>query len=176
QTLTPDAPIILGNGHTVTAGDILANPAQYNGKHCRDPQDPFNDNGNDSQGLIYAHEKGCRIFSLAHGGRTFRIAAEAPQEAQQAAPETLALALEPDTRDIISACYRHRATATANGLEAAASEVGATLDYAAQVWLNHIKHNAQPLHSDARPTQTFDLFADVAGLFSASRKSLFTLA
>ncbi|MGQ7254879.1 hypothetical protein [Vreelandella titanicae] len=176
QMLTPDAPIILGNGHTITAGDILANPGQYNGRHCRDPQDPFNDNGNDSQGLIFADEKGCRIFSLAHGGRTFRITAEAPQEAQQAPPETLVLAPEPDTRDIISACYRHRATATANGLEAAASEVGATLDYAVQVWMNHIKHNAQPLHSDARPTQAFDRFADVAGLFSANRESLFTLA
>ena len=176
QTLTPDAPIILGNGQTVTAGDILANPAQYNGKHCRDPQDPFNDNGNDSQGLIFADEKGCRIFSLAHGGRTFRIVAEAPQEAQQAAPEMLALAPEPDTRDIISACYRHRATATANGLEAAASEVGATLDYAVQVWMNHIKRNAQPLHGDAQPTQTFDRFTDVADVFSASRESLFTLA
>lgn len=176
QMLTPDAPIILGSGQTITAADILANPALYNGQHCRDPQDPFNDNGNDSQGLIFADEKGCRIFSLAHGGRTFRITSEAPQEAQQAAPETLALAPEPDTRDIISACYRHRATATANGLESAASEVGATLDYAVQVWMNHIKHNAQPLHSDARPTQTLDHFADVADVFSASRESLFTLA
>lgn len=171
QTLTPDAPIILGNGHTITAAEILANPTQYNGTHCRDPQDPFNENGNDSQGLIYADDKGCRIFSLAHGGRTFRIAAESPQEARQAAPETLALVPEPDTRDIISACYRHAVEALPGGFEAVAAEMGITVSATRNTWRTHLAKRYRDLHSAAPANASFNSLQAIAAYLQGSERS-----
>ena len=172
QTLTPDTPIILRNGQQITAADILANPATYNGQHCYDPQDPHNDNANDSQGVIYADAKGCRVWSLAHGGRLFRIAEQAPD----APADVVALPPEPNRADVVSACYRHRASAVAGGLEAAADEVGATLDYAATCWHDHLAEQARPLHTATRPTQTFNTFEELAAHADATGESLFTLA
>lgn len=176
QMLTPDTTIILGNGNIITAADIVATPALYNGQQCRDPQDPFNSSASDSQGMIFADDRGCRIFSFAHGGRTFRLVDEVPQKALQACKTTLAFAWEPDTRDITRACYQHRALVTDNGLVSAAEEVGATLEYAEQVWKNHLQDKIRPLHSDAMPTQTFSKFSDIVNLFKSLRESLLVLA
>lgn len=176
QTLTPDARLILRDGRTITAGDVLADPGRFDGAHCRDPMDPHNDNANDTQARIYADAQGCRVWSLAHGGRLFRIAPEVPQEAMQAAPDVLALAPEPARDEVIGACYRHGATAKAEGMVAAAAEVGASLPFARKVWLDHLARQSQPLHTTQAPEATFGHFEEVANEFTATPRSLFTLA
>lgn len=172
QSLTPDARIILARGECITAAEILADPARFNGAKCFDPSDPDNGSANESQAVIYADAQGCRVWSFAHGGRLFRIE-ETPQDVP---PEVVALPPEPARRDVVSACYRHRAAAVMGGLEAAAEEVGASLEFARVAWFGHLREQAAPLHAAAQPSETFDTFEEVADRFDVTGESLFTLA
>lgn len=169
-TLTPDAPIILEDGRTVTAGDILANPTAYSGQRCYDPQDPTDINASATQGRIYADAQGVRVFSFAHGGRTFKVLPEAPQEALQAAPDVLALAPEPSPGEIVSVCYRHAVEAKPDGFAAAADELGTTEAKARQTWRKHLAGRYHELHSAAPASTTVSTLAG-AGAYLASGAS-----
>lgn len=158
QTLTPDARLILRDGRTITAGDVLDSPASFDGAHCRDPMDPFNDNANDTQARIYADAQGCRVWSLAHGGRLFRIVHEAPQEVREAARDVVALAPEPARGEVIGACYRHGAEAKPDAFEAVADELSTTPEKARATWREHLARRYRDLHHAAPASLVLDDF------------------
>lgn len=172
QTLTPDARLILRDGRTITAGDVLADPGRFDGAHCRDPMDPHNDNANDTQARIYADAQGCRVWSLAHGGRLFRIAPEVPQEAMQAAPDVLALAPEPARDEVIGACYRHGDEAKAGAFEAVAEELGTTPEKVQTAWRGHLARRYRDLHSAAPASLTLDSLEAVGAHLATGASAL----
>lgn len=166
--LCGDAVLYFSDGSTACASDILGNVSTYAGKRLADPLEPGYAGGDNRIAMVT--DSGA-IYSHAHGGRLFRIV-EAPQEAPEG---VVALDPEPDTRDIVAACYRARASAVQGGVEVAADEVGASRAYAASVWNRHLAEQASPLHAATQPVETFDTFNEVANAFSAGQ-SLFTLA
>lgn len=166
-TLTPDAPIILESGQAIAAADILANPSAYNGQRCYDPQDPHDINASSTQARIYADDKGVRVWSFAHGGRTFKVLPEPPEEARQAPEDVLALAPEPNAGEVIGACYRHAVEAKDGGGAIAAAELGISEDKARDTWRNHLAGRYVDFHS-AAPATTQVASLDDAGVYLSS--------
>ena len=56
----------------VSVSDILDAPRKYHGMQCLDPAEPGYRNGQ-ATGIIYSDSDNPNIFSLAHGGRVFRM-------------------------------------------------------------------------------------------------------
>lgn len=71
--LPPDFVLHCQGGGTTTAGDILANPAAWEGKRFGDPRDPAY--GNDDRIAVF---RGGKIYSHAHGGCTHTLLPKAP--------------------------------------------------------------------------------------------------
>lgn len=64
-----DWPIELASGETVTVADILADPARFHGRPCRDPIEP--EYGSRSVAKVYSRQPKPVIRTHAHGGREF---------------------------------------------------------------------------------------------------------
>jgi|26BtaG_2_1085354.scaffolds.fasta_scaffold02045_4 hypothetical protein len=70
--LTGDYVIQLDNGDAVTVGEVLDNPAKYHGAITKDPLEPEYD-GSRSVGKLYLYDGRPNLYSMAHGGRAFRL-------------------------------------------------------------------------------------------------------
>lgn len=73
RELRHDAVILLDDGRAVTVGEILDDPAGFDGKTCADPIEPEYGGGR-NKAVIYADRRPYRIHSLAHGGIDYRLA------------------------------------------------------------------------------------------------------
>lgn len=62
----------------VSVGHILADPKRYHAKQCLDPAEPGY-RGTQPTGIIYSDSDRPNIYSLAHGGRVFRLIDESEQ-------------------------------------------------------------------------------------------------
>lgn len=166
--LCGDAVLHFSDGSTACASDILGNVSTYAGKRLADPLEPGYAGGDNRIAMVT--DSGA-IYSHAHGGRLFRIV-EAPQEAPEG---VVALDPEPDTRDIVAACYRLRAFSKGDGLNAVCEATGATQECAERVFLQHLKEKALPLHR-AGTAKRVGTFGDARGEISKGDSTLILAA
>lgn len=71
-TLAGDFIIYLDDGSAVSIGEILDHPAQYHRVKTKDPIEPDYD-GNRTVGILYLFDGSPRLFSQAHGGKSYRL-------------------------------------------------------------------------------------------------------
>jgi hypothetical protein len=71
QELQGDWPVVLSDGKTVMAKEILADLTKWHGTTCRDPLEP--DYGSRTVAKIYSDQDQPCIFSQAHGGQVFKL-------------------------------------------------------------------------------------------------------
>lgn len=71
-TLAGDFIVYLDDGSAVSIGEILDHPAQYHHVKTKDPIEPGYD-GNRTVGILYLFDGSPRLFSQAHGGKSYRL-------------------------------------------------------------------------------------------------------
>lgn len=71
-TLAGDFIVYLDDGSAVSIGEILDHPAQYHRVKTKDPIEPGYD-GNRTVGILYLFDGSPRLFSQAHGGKSYRL-------------------------------------------------------------------------------------------------------
>ena len=162
--IAPSTTLYFQDGHTVAAGDVLANLGHYVGRQCSDPLEPAY--GNDPR--IARVNRDGTVFSFAHGGRTLRLM----PDPVQAPADVVALDPTPSDSDILTACYRHRVYAKADGIAAAVQASGASEEHLLAVWHRHMSSRALPLHMDT-PATALDTFQDARNVIDAGKSGLF---
>jgi len=72
DVLAGDFIIILADGKQVSIGEVLDDPEQYQGAITKDPLEPdYNNHSN--TGKLYLQGQSPRLFSQAHGGKTYKL-------------------------------------------------------------------------------------------------------
>lgn len=161
--LAPSHVLHFSDGRSVTAGEVLANLGMYKGQRLADPLEP--DYANDSRIAMVADSG--RIFSHAHGQRSFRIL-----EDFTAPADVVALDPVPSEAAIVGACYRHRANAKADGIAAAVAETGADEEHLLAVWREHLKGKALANHRSGN-YQSVGTFAEAREMLDTGKSGLF---
>ena len=82
--LPADFVITLEAGESVTVGELLADPARYNGRACLDPEEPEY-RGGKVVGHLNLGDGEPNIYSHAHGGKRYLLVREASHVFQRAA-------------------------------------------------------------------------------------------
>lgn len=72
DVLAGDFIIILADGEQISIGDALDDPEHYHGTITKDPLEPdYNNHSN--TGKLYLQGQSPRLFSQAHGGKTYKL-------------------------------------------------------------------------------------------------------
>lgn len=71
-TLAGDFVIYVDDGSPVSIGEILDNPTEYHRVTTKDPIEPDYD-GNRTVGILYLFDGSPRLFTQAHGGKSYRL-------------------------------------------------------------------------------------------------------
>ena len=72
DVLAGDFIITLADGKQISIGDALDNPEQYHGAITKDPLEPDYNNYSNT-GKLYIQGQSPRLFSQAHGGKTYKL-------------------------------------------------------------------------------------------------------
>lgn len=72
DVLAGDFIITLADGKQISIGDALDNPGQYHGAITKDPLEPDYNNYSNT-GKLYIQGQSPRLFSQAHGGKTYKL-------------------------------------------------------------------------------------------------------
>ncbi len=72
DVLAGDFIITLADGKQISIGDALDNPEQYHGAITKDPLEPDYSNYSNT-GKLYLQGQSPRLFSQAHGGKTYKL-------------------------------------------------------------------------------------------------------